>query len=126
MIATGQHLEVDLATPGPGLAAAAASRSQRQRQRFAGNDLPNGKCTRECRDTRTVVGITVTDHKRIDALYAQIRDEQRKGAMADAERIARLEADLKAEQEAARDLMVDGEFEKAIEQAGGTGLNATL
>jgi predicted Zn-dependent peptidase len=61
----------------------------------------------------------------IDALYDDLRKERRKGAMADEQRIAQLQADLKAEQEAARVLLEDGEFEKAIERAGGSGLNAT-
>ena len=63
--------------------------------------------------------------QRVDDIYNDLRKEQQKGTMADTARIAELEVDLETAQEAARDLIEDGEFEKVIERAGGTGLNAT-
>lgn len=60
----------------------------------------------------------------IDETYAQLKAERRKGAMADTARIAALEAEFEAGKEAAAEWVENGEFEKVIERAGGTGLNA--
>ena len=61
----------------------------------------------------------------VERLYLELKAEQRKGARADANRLAALETAFEEAQENARSLVENGEFEKVIERAGGTGLNAT-
>ncbi|MDX1547394.1 MAG: insulinase family protein, partial [Rhodothermales bacterium] len=61
----------------------------------------------------------------VERIYLELKAEQRKGARADANRLAALETAFEEAQENARSLVENGEFEKVIERAGGTGLNAT-
>lgn len=61
----------------------------------------------------------------VDLAYADLKKEQRKGEMADATQLSELEAAFGAAIKAAGEHVENGEFEKVIDQAGGTGLNAT-
>ena len=77
----------------------------------------------------TTVG--VTDHEaekplldRLDVLFLQIRDERRKGAAADEEKIARLQAEMAAVQEESEQYVVREELWRTFEKEGGVGLNA--
>ena len=62
---------------------------------------------------------------RVDEVYTELKREQHKGSQANPDVLAQLEADFKAAQEEAREYVENGEFEKVIERAGGTGLNAS-
>jgi predicted Zn-dependent peptidase len=62
--------------------------------------------------------------ERVDQAYYALRDERRKGAKADPEKVKKLEQDFKDAQEAAGKFVVPNEFGQAVERAGGRGLNA--
>ena len=61
----------------------------------------------------------------VDEAYAVLKAEKRKRAMADPDRLAELEEAFEASKKEAQEWTENGEFEKVIERAGGTGLNAT-
>ncbi|HYZ82813.1 MAG TPA: pitrilysin family protein [Bryobacteraceae bacterium] len=61
----------------------------------------------------------------VDKLFYELRAERDKGAKADPEKLKKLEADFKAAQEAAMQFVEPNEFGRAIEEAGGRGLNAS-
>lgn len=61
---------------------------------------------------------------RIDQLAAELTAERDKGEAADEQKIARLEAELKREQEAAEQYIIPNEIGKLYERHGGRGLNA--
>ncbi len=61
----------------------------------------------------------------VDEAYTALKAEKRKGARADPDRLAELEEAFEASQKEAQEWTENGEFEKVIERAGGTGLNAT-
>ena len=77
----------------------------------------------------TVVGTTnyaeeklALDH--VDQTFLALRAERDKGRNADPAKLKQLEADFKAAQEAAGKFVVSNEFGKAIDAAGGRGMNA--
>jgi predicted Zn-dependent peptidase len=77
----------------------------------------------------TVVGTTnyaeeklALDH--VDQTFLALRAERDKGRKADPAKLKQLEADFKAAQEAAGKFVVSNEFGKAIDSAGGRGMNA--
>ncbi|MFQ5662463.1 MAG: M16 family metallopeptidase [Terriglobia bacterium] len=61
----------------------------------------------------------------VDRAYAAWQGERRKGDRADPERLKELIAAFKKAQAEAEQYIVNGEFDQAIEQAGGVGLNAS-
>src|ERR1700690_3542084 len=61
---------------------------------------------------------------KVDEAYNALRDERRKGAKADPEKIKKLDQDFKDAQDAAGNFVVPNEYGEAIERAGGRGLNA--
>lgn len=61
----------------------------------------------------------------VDRAYAAWQAERRKGDKADPEHLKQLEAAFREAQEEAEKYIADGEFDQAIEQNGGVGLNAT-
>ncbi len=61
----------------------------------------------------------------VEETYMALKAEQQKGINADSTRLAQLQDAFDAAKERADELVIDGEFEKVIERAGGTGLNAT-
>ncbi|RMG49681.1 MAG: insulinase family protein, partial [Acidobacteria bacterium] len=61
---------------------------------------------------------------RIDQLAAELTAERDKGEAADKQKIARLEAELRSEQEAAEQYIIPNEIGKLYERHGGRGLNA--
>jgi len=61
---------------------------------------------------------------RVDAAYAALSAEKRKGRSADAGKIKQLEESWKKAQEEAGKYVVPNEFGEAVERAGGQGLNA--
>ncbi|MFQ5926349.1 MAG: M16 family metallopeptidase [Terriglobia bacterium] len=62
---------------------------------------------------------------RVDQAYAAWQGERRQGERADPERLKQLAAAFQKAQEEAEQYIVNGEYDQAIEQAGGVGLNAT-
>ncbi len=62
------------------------------------------------------------DH--VDQTFLALRAERDKGRNADPAKLKQLEADFKAAQEAAGKFVVSNEFGKAIDSAGGRGMNA--
>jgi predicted Zn-dependent peptidase len=62
---------------------------------------------------------------RIDQAFYALRDERRKGAKADPQKLKQLEKEFKDVQEEAGKFVVKEEFGDAIERAGGRGLNAS-
>ena len=60
-----------------------------------------------------------------DEAFAALKAERNKGELADAEKIAELEAAFEAAKDAAREFVVTNEFGKIIEENGGQGLNAS-
>jgi predicted Zn-dependent peptidase len=62
------------------------------------------------------------DH--VDQTFLSLRTERDKGALADPAKLKQLEADFKAAQDAAGKFVVTNEFGKAVEGAGGRGMNA--
>ncbi len=60
----------------------------------------------------------------VDKAYYALRDEKRKGAKADPEKLKQLEKAFADAQEAAGKFVVTNEFGDAVERAGGRGLNA--
>jgi predicted Zn-dependent peptidase len=62
---------------------------------------------------------------RVDEAYFALQQERWKGAQANPERLQQLEAAFQRAQEEADQYIVKGEFDQAIEQNGGVGLNAT-
>ena len=63
--------------------------------------------------------------KKLDQAYLRLREEQRKGDKADSTKSKQLEKGFAAAQEEASKYVVSNEFGTAVEQAGGTGLNAS-
>ncbi|MFQ5570489.1 MAG: M16 family metallopeptidase, partial [Rhodothermales bacterium] len=63
--------------------------------------------------------------RRVDHAYAELKRERRKVAMAEPERTEHLEEAFERAKKEAQEYVENGEFEKVIERAGGTGLNAT-
>ncbi len=61
----------------------------------------------------------------VDAAFAAFMAERNKGALADSATLATLEANFEVAKKTAQDLGNSSEMEKAIDRAGGTGLNAT-
>ena len=61
---------------------------------------------------------------RVDQAFLALRDERRKGAKADAQKLKDLEAAFQAAQEGAGKFVVKNEYGEAIERAGGRDLNA--
>jgi predicted Zn-dependent peptidase len=61
---------------------------------------------------------------RVDQAFLALRDERRKGAKADAQKLKDLEAAFQAAQEGAGKFVVKNEYGDAIERAGGRDLNA--
>lgn len=61
----------------------------------------------------------------VDAAFAALMAERHKGARADPDALAQLTADFEAARLAAQALGNSSEMEKAIDRAGGSGLNAT-
>src|SRR5260370_27336563 len=61
---------------------------------------------------------------RVDQAFLALRDERRKGAKADAQKLKDLEAAFQAAQEGAGKFVVKNEYGDAIEPAGGRDLNA--
>ncbi|MFQ5817959.1 MAG: M16 family metallopeptidase [Terriglobia bacterium] len=61
---------------------------------------------------------------KVDQAYAAWQAERRQGERADPERLKELEAAFQQAQQEAEQYVVNGEFDQAIEQAGGVGLNA--
>ena len=62
------------------------------------------------------------DH--VDQTFLALRAERDKGRNANPAKLKQLEADFKAAQEAAGKFVVSNEFGKAIDAAGGRGMNA--
>ncbi|MGH9788465.1 MAG: M16 family metallopeptidase, partial [Candidatus Acidiferrales bacterium] len=62
---------------------------------------------------------------RVDEAYFALQQERWKGAQADPARLQQLEAAFQRAQEEADQYIVKGEFDQAIEQNGGVGLNAS-
>ncbi len=62
---------------------------------------------------------------RVDEAYSALQQERWKGAQADRARLLQLEAAFQRAQEEADQYIVKGEFDQAIEQNGGVGLNAS-
>ncbi|MBI4462798.1 MAG: insulinase family protein [Acidobacteria bacterium] len=62
---------------------------------------------------------------KIDQAYAAWAAESRKGERGDPEKLKQLEAAFRQAQEEAEKYIVNGEFDQAIEQNGGVGLNAS-
>src|SRR5215471_367559 len=62
---------------------------------------------------------------RVDQAFYALRDERRKGAKADPEKVKTLEAAFQAAQETASKFVVRGEFGDAIDRAGGRDLDAS-
>ncbi len=60
----------------------------------------------------------------VDRSFLALRSERDKGAKADPAKLKQLEADFKAAQDGAGKFVVSNEFGKAIQEAGGRGLNA--
>jgi predicted Zn-dependent peptidase len=62
---------------------------------------------------------------RVDRTFYALRAEQDKGSKANPDTIKKLEADFKAAQEGAMQFVEPNEFGRAIEEAGGRGMNAS-
>ena len=62
---------------------------------------------------------------RVDEAYLALQQERWKGAQADRARLLQLEAAFRSAQEEADKYIIPGEFDQAIEQNGGVGLNAS-
>jgi predicted Zn-dependent peptidase len=60
-----------------------------------------------------------------DRAFYALRDERRKGAKADPEKLKKLEADFDAAQEGAAKFVTRGEYADAIDRAGGRDMNAS-
>jgi len=60
----------------------------------------------------------------VDAAYRALQAERRQGEAADAERLKQLKTALREAQEEAEQYIAGGEFDQAIEENGGVGLNA--
>lgn len=61
---------------------------------------------------------------RVDEIFTELKRERARGRNADEERIAELEAEFEEAIEAAKEYVVEGEFEEILERAGAQGLNA--
>jgi len=61
---------------------------------------------------------------KLDAIYAEMRTEEKKGFLADSTKLAALKDKFKAAQDEAEKFVVPNEFPNIIEQEGGVGLNA--
>ena len=78
----------------------------------------------------TTIGTTDIDKEMkaleaVEAAYLALKKEESKGLDADKNRLQELETSFKEATVHADSYVIDGEFEKVIERAGGTGLNAT-
>ena len=62
---------------------------------------------------------------KVDEAYAALEEERRRREALDGNRLAKLEEDFRQAQEEAARYVVANEFPRAIEEAGGTGLNAS-
>lgn len=60
-----------------------------------------------------------------DAAFAALKTERLKGAQADPEKLAQLEADFTKAKDAAREFVISNQFGEIVEQNGGVGLNAS-
>jgi predicted Zn-dependent peptidase len=61
---------------------------------------------------------------RVDQAFYALRDERRKGAKADSEKLKKLAADFQGAQDGASKFVVKNEFGDAVDRAGGRDLNA--
>jgi predicted Zn-dependent peptidase len=61
---------------------------------------------------------------KIDAIFAAMKVERRKGDRADPQRLAQLQEQFQEAQQETQALLVHDEFEEVLQRAGGTGLNA--
>jgi len=61
---------------------------------------------------------------RVEAVYDRLDAERNKGAKADAQKVAALEAELKAAEEKAQSFVEPNLYPRIIEQNGGEGMNA--
>lgn len=62
--------------------------------------------------------------ERVDEIFAELKRERARGRDADAERVAKLEEDFQSAIEAAKEYVIEGEFEEILEREGAQGLNA--
>ena len=62
--------------------------------------------------------------EKIDAAFAALKAERRKGAKADPQRLAELQQQFRQAQQESQDFLVHDEFDEVLKRAGGAGLNA--